>query len=105
MGLFNILKSFADMPKVFEVGKKEEVAFQNMMLTPNNETVSVYIEVLKNRMEVLNNFAGAQSVTTGMHMKYVNAYKVVKKSDIVSDELKAELGRYFLAMGVAISID
>lgn len=91
--------------KVFEVSNKEKVAFQNMMLTPNDETVSSYIETLKHGMKALNNCYGSQSISSGMQMKYINAYKVVKKSDDVSDDLKSELGRILLALGVAISVD
>ena len=91
--------------KVFEASNKEKVAFQNMMLTPNNETVSAYIEALKEGMKALNNFYGSQSISAGMQMKYVNAYNVIKKSDTVSDDLKTELSRVLLAMGIAISVD
>ncbi len=91
--------------KVFEVSNKEKVAFQNMMLTPNDETVSAYIETLKSGMKALNNFYGSQSISSGMQMKYVNAYNVIKKSDDVSDDLKGELGRVLLALGIAISVD
>ena len=91
--------------KVFEASNKEKIAFQNMMLTPNDETVSAYIETLKQGMKALNNFYGSQSISAGMQMKYVNAYNVIKKSDTVSDNLKTELGRVLLALGIAISID
>ena len=91
-----------NMSKAMDTGNKETIAFQNMMLTPNDETVSAYIEILK---KILNNVYGSRTISSGTQMKYVNAYNVIKKSDTVSDNLKTELGRVLLALGIAISID
>ena len=102
---FNGIKAIVGRPKVLEVSNKEKIAFQNMMLTPNDETVSAYIEALKDIMKAINDFYGSQSIATGTQIKYVNAYSVIKKTNTVSDDLKAELGRILLAMGIAISVD
>ena len=91
--------------KVFKASNEEKVSFQNMMLTPNDETVSAYIEALKSGMKALNNHYGSQSISSGMQMKYVNAYNVIKKTDSVSDDLKTELGRVLLALGIAVHMD
>lgn len=106
MGLIgNIFKMFGSAADIVKVNNDEKICFQNMMMTPNNETVSAYIEVSKRMLNAMTNFIGSQEMTTGMQMKYINAYKVVKQASDVSEELKAELGRVFLALGIAISLD
>ncbi len=96
------------IPNIGELAKlsqEEKIAFQNMMMTPNDATVSVYIENLKKGAEFSAKNAASQDIGTGMQMKYVNAYKVVKGSPDVSEELKNELGRMFLVNGIAVPME
>ena len=106
MGFFKeVFGAFGSMGDLMKITGEEKVLFQNMMMTPNNETVKAYVELMKRSAPVLAKFAGSQDMTSGNQMKYINAYKVVKKAPDVSDELKDELGRMLLVMGVAVPMD
>ncbi len=106
MGFFKeVFSTFGSMGEIMKISNQEKVCFQNMMMTPNNETVKAYIEIAKRSATATANFAASQEMTTGMQMKYINAYKVVKKSADVSDDLKDELGRALLVMGIAVPMD
>lgn len=88
---------------LFKIAQEEKVAFQQMMYTPSNETVSNYIEVAKRAMEIITKFPSSQSWDAGDQMKYINSYKVIKDTPDVSEELKDELYRMYLALGIAVS--
>ena len=96
---------FPNFKELAKLSQDEKIGFQNLMMTPNDDTVSAYIDILKRLADFSTKNSASQDMTTGMQMKYSNAYKFIKKCDTVSPELKKELGRMFMVMGVAVSID
>lgn len=74
-----------------------------MMLSPTDETVSNYIKVLKRGADYISKSITSQKMTVGEQMKYINAYNLIKNTDTVSEELKEELYRVLLTVGISVS--
>ncbi len=98
-----IFKSFKRTGNIFSIGQEEKIAFQQMMLSPNNETVSRYIQVLKKLADYALKTPLTTSISMGDQVKYTNAYNIIKNTDTVSEELKEELYRVFLIIGISVS--
>lgn len=88
---------------LLSIAKEEKTAFQQMMLSPNDETVSRYIKVLKELADYALKTPLTKSISMGDQIKYTNAYNVIKNTDTVSEELKEELYRVFLIIGISVS--
>lgn len=95
-------KTIKGTTSIFSLSKEEQGAFQQMMLAPTNETVSTYIIVLKKFADYLTKYGASGSADVGSHMKYANAYQIVKETPSVSEELKEELYKMFLILGVPL---
>lgn len=93
------IKSFTSITKY---GKEEKKAFQQMLLSPTNDTVSKYIKVLKEIAEFSSNSIMTSSLSMADQLKYANAYQVVKGTASVSNEIKEELYRVYLILGVPL---
>ena len=98
-----IFKSFKGSGSLLAISKEEKIAFQQMMFSPNNETVSRYIKVLKELADYALKTPFTKSISMGDQVKYTNAYNIIKNTDTVSEELKEELYRVFLIIGISVS--
>ena len=83
--------------------RAEKRTFQQMMLSPTDETVSNYIKVLKRGADYISKSISSQNMTVGEQMKYINAYNIIKNTGTVSEELKEELYRVLLVVGISVS--
>ena len=98
-----VFKVFNGAGSIFTLSKDEQNAFQKMMFSPNNQTVSEYIKVLKALADYATKTPFTKSIAVGDQMKYTNAYNVIKNSDSVSQELKDEMYRAFLVIGISVT--
>lgn len=98
-----ILKSSKGTGNLLSISQEEKIAFQQMMLSPNNETVSRYIKALKKLADYALKTPLTKSISMGDQVKYTNAYNVIKNTDTVSKELKEELYRALLIIGISVS--
>lgn len=96
-----------------EIKKAEKEAYETMVLSPNDTTVSNYIEIfLKSSNRVLKIAFGpdptSNSYTNNEQEKIIDktrqaqGYKIVIDSPNVSDQVKEQLRKAFIARGVPI---
>ena len=93
------------MSELMQITKDEKVGFQNLMMDTCDATVLAYIEVLKRLAAFAAKSNGSQDMTTGMQMKYKNAFALIVKSENVTLENKRELAKMFSVLGVPVSVD
>lgn len=91
--------------ELVQITKDEKVGFQNLMMNTCDETVLAYIDILKRLADFAAKSSGSQNMTTGMQMKYKNAFALIAKSENVTLENKRELAKMFCVMGVPVSVD